>query len=1106
MEMDDKKQTLMPYALLLIFLILATGIIWAGYFYYRQYESHYRLEVERQLAAIGDLKADELTQWRRERLADARVFYKNPVFAGLVQHTFESPRDTEARTQLRAWLNQLQAYDQYDRILLLDNRAGERLSIPDTREPICPLLRQKALETLASGEVTMLDFHRDTEEEAIRLTLLIPILSPKAGSPVLGILVLNIDPELYLYPFIKRWPTWSRTAETLLVRREGNEVLHLNDLRFQTNTALNLRFSLEHQDLTAVKAVLGQTGIVEGRDYLGDKVLADIRPIPDSPWFLVARMDIAEVYAPLEEKQKIMIVLIGVLLLLMGTGLGLVWRHQRARYYRAQYKAEEALRRREQDFSVLVENAQDMIVRFDTDLRHVYCNTAVEQHLGVPPRMFIGKTPLETGGPREQTEFADGSLRKVLETGEAQEVEQSYPLPSGPKFFHTRIVPERDKQGRIEFLLAISRDITERKRTEEALRKSEEKYRLLVDSADEAILVAQDGRLKFVNRMTLKLTGYPEQELTTRPFPDFIHADDRAMVVERYQRRLKGDTDQPKYAFRLLTRDGSIKWVEIGAVLIDWEDKPATLNFLTDITERKQAEEALRRAEEKYRSIFENAVEGIFQTSPEGRYLSVNPALARIQGYASPEELIASVTDIGKQIYVDQERRKEYLRLMLEIGIVRNFEIQTFRKDRSIVWANINARAVRDDSGTLRCFEGFLEDISGRKQAEAERLDMERKLLQTQKLESLGILAGGIAHDFNNLLMVVLGNADLALEDLSAVSPAHPMLMEIKKVALRAAELCKQMLAYAGKGAFFIKPIDLSKLVEEMGHMLEISISKKALLRYDLSKNLPAIRADAAQIRQVVMNLIINASEAIDDRGGIIAVRTGYLENDQVDLKDYPFADELAQGPYVFLEVADTGCGMNSATLAKMFDPFFTTKFTGRGLGLPAVLGIVRGHKGALKIDSAPEQGTTFHILFPAVETAIEATDSEWNGKETWKGAGLILLVDDEEPVRDLCRRMLEYIGFEVATAGDGREALEVFKKHGNRIRCVLLDLTMPYMDGGETFAELRRLDPGVRVILCSGYNEQTLTHRFFEKGLSGFIQKPYQLNDLKMKLKSVLD
>ena len=477
MEMDDKKQTLIPYALLLIFLILATGIIWAGYFYYRHYENNYRLEVERQLSAIGELKAGELTQWRRERLADARVFYKNPVFVGLVQRTFESPGDTEARTQLRAWLNQLQAYDQYDRILLLDNRAGERLSIPDTREPIYPLLRQKALETLASGEVTMLDFHRNAEKGTIHLNVLIPILSPKAGSPVLGILVLNINPEKYLYPFIKRWPTWSRTAETLLVRREGNEVLHLNDLRFQPDTALNLRFSLEHQDLPAVKAVLGQTGIVEGRDYRGDRVLADIRPIPGSPWFLVARMDIAEVYASLKEKQKIMIVLISALLLLMGTGLGMVWRHQRARFYRALYRAEEALRRREQDFSILIENAQDMIVRFDTDLRHVYCNAAVEQHLGVPPRMFIGKTLLETGGPREQAEFADGSLRKVLETGEAQEVEQSYPLPSGQKFFHTRIVPERDKQGRIEFLLAISRDVTERKQTEKALRESELRFK-----------------------------------------------------------------------------------------------------------------------------------------------------------------------------------------------------------------------------------------------------------------------------------------------------------------------------------------------------------------------------------------------------------------------------------------------------------------------------------------------------------------------------------------------------------------------------------------------------------------------------------------------------
>ncbi|RPI75256.1 MAG: PAS domain-containing sensor histidine kinase [Desulfobacteraceae bacterium] len=1226
MEMNDKKQTLLPYALLSIFLILATGIVWAGYFYYRLYANQYRLEVERELSSIGELKAGELTQWRRERLADARIFYKNSVFSGLVQRAFENPRDTETRTQLRAWLDQLQAYDQYDRICLLDTQAGERLAIPDTQEPICSLLRQKALETLASGEITIVDFHRDPKNGSIRLSLLVPILSPKPGSPALGVLALDIDPEKYLYPFIKRWPVWSRTAETLLVRREGNEVLYLNDLRFRPHTALNLRFPLEHQDLTGAKAVLGQTGIVEGRDYLGDRTLADIRPIPDSPWFLVARMDMAELYAPLKEKQKIMIALIGALLLLTGTGLGMAWRHQRALYYRVKLKATEALQESEARFRNMFLSHRAVMLLIEPQSGAILdANPAAEQFYGYPlarlhamniadinmlpadqvtrerqraleekRNYFVFPHRLADGRirtvevrsspfllkdqpvlfsiihditERTQTEEAlresderyktlfykalDGicladadtgriidcnrALAALVERERAELIGRSQKILHPPHDDRTAYSPTfkqhlTDKEGEIletqvvtrtgivkeveikanylnlqnrKMLQGVFRDITERKRAEEALRKSEEKYRLLVDSTDELIVIAQNGRLKFVNRMVKTLTGFSEQELTTRPFPDFVHPDDRGIVVDNYKRRLKGEVFSNRYTFRLLMSDGSFKWLEmIDVILIDWEGKPATLSFLANITMRKQAEEDLRKSEEKYRCIVELVREGIWALDSQGLTTYVNPRMAEILGYTIEEIMGKRAIDFmnPKEIgdaNLKLERRKQ--------GVAEKYEREYVRKDGRPVHTLISVLPLTDKLGAYSGSLAVLTDITERKRIEEEKRNLEIKMQQTQKLESLGVLAGGIAHDFNNLLMVVLGNADLALEDLSAVSPAHPMLTAIKKVALRAAELCKQMLAYAGKGAFSIKPIDLNKLVEEMGHMLEISISKKALLQYDLSKNLPAIRADAAQIRQVVMNLIINASEAIDDRGGIVSIRTGFSQNDQVDLKEYPFTDDLAPGPYVFMEVADTGCGMDSATVVKIFDPFFTTKFTGRGLGLPAVLGIVRSHQGALKIDSTPGQGTTFRILFPAVQTAIETIGPEKNGEETWRGRGLILLADDEEPVRDLCGRMLEYMGFEVVTADNGREALKIFEKYGSRIRCVLLDLTMPHMDGGEAFAELRRLDPGVRVILCSGYNEQTLVNGFFEKGLSGFIQKPYQMNELKMKLKSVL-
>ncbi len=397
-------------------------------------------------------------------------------------------------------------------------------------------------------------------------------------------------------------------------------------------------------------------------------------------------------------------------------------------------------------------------------------------------------------------------------------------------------------------------------------------------------------------------------------------------------------------------------------------------------------------------------------------------------------------------------------------------------------------------------------DITERKRAEEDRRKLEAQIQHAQKLESLGVLAGGIAHDFNNLLLVVLGHADLALQDLSRVAPARESVDEIKKAAMRASELTGQLLAYSGKGQFVVTSIDLNEVIQEMGHLLQISISKKVVLRYDLEDSLPAIDADATQIRQILMNLITNASEAVGDKSGVVSITTGMVEATREYLQTVYMSGELAEGYYVFLEVSDTGCGMDEETQSKLFDPFFTTKFAGRGLGLAAVLGIVRGHRGAIKVYSEPGEGTTFKVLLPCGEQPAPPVGVEGvEPAEAWKGSATVLVVDDEETVRNIAKRMLEKIGFTVLTAADGREAVEVFGEHPDEIATVLLDMTMPHLNGEETFRELRRIRPEVRVILSSGYNEQEATNRFTGKGLAGFIQKPYEYSKLVAEFRGVL-
>ncbi|RUQ31308.1 MAG: response regulator [Candidatus Competibacteraceae bacterium] len=399
-------------------------------------------------------------------------------------------------------------------------------------------------------------------------------------------------------------------------------------------------------------------------------------------------------------------------------------------------------------------------------------------------------------------------------------------------------------------------------------------------------------------------------------------------------------------------------------------------------------------------------------------------------------------------------------------------------------------------------------DITERKWAEEKRLQMERQMQQTQKLESLGVLAGGIAHDFNNLLTIILGNASLALDEMPSLSPARDSLKAIEATSLRAAELCRQMLAYSGKGRFVIENIRMNDLIGEMISLLKASISKKAILNLNLKEPLPPLRGDPSQIRQVLMNLVFNASEAIGEHGGVITISTGMMECSNEDISEIYLDDNLTEGLYVWLEVSDTGCGMDHETQRRIFEPFFTTKFTGRGLGLSAVLGIVRGHKGALKVYSEPGRGTTFKVLFPAAESdrPLVPQSSSNTQHSDWKGAGTVLLVDDEESVRNLGNRMLERLGFKVLIAVDGQQALETFRELHNEIVLVILDLTMPYMDGEETFRELRRIDQKVRVIMSSGYTESEITPRFAGKRLSGFLQKPYTLDTLTQRLRDVLD
>src|SRR6478736_7700613 len=434
------------------------------------------------------------------------------------------------------------------------------------------------------------------------------------------------------------------------------------------------------------------------------------------------------------------------------------------------------------------------------------------------------------------------------------------------------------------------------------------------------------------------------------------------------------------------------------------------------------------------------------------------------------------------------------------------FEETIERSDGSRVIVLTNAVPLLDDQGRPRGCVATYQDITPLVEMEQRRREMDRKLQDTQKLESLGVLAGGIAHDFNNLLTGILGNASLARLELPNHSAMLPHLQQIEQAAHRAADLCQQMLAYSGKGRFVVQQLDLNELVRHTTHLLTISISKKCALQFNLVPGLPPVTADATQLRQIIMNLVINASEAIGEHSGTITVTTSAARVDDNYLATLLHPGDLVPGEYVCLEVSDTGSGMDAATLQRIFEPFFTTKFTGRGLGLAAVHGIVRGHKGAIKVYSEPGRGSTFKLFLPRAEgAALTAIVAPPPTDTTWRGRGHVLIVDDEEPVRAVAARMLGALGFTTEVAVDGRVAVEQFRRDPTDYALVLLDLTMPHMDGEETFRQLRHLDPTVKVLLMSGYNQQDAVGRFTGKGLAGFVQKPFEIERILIAVRAVL-
>jgi PAS domain S-box-containing protein len=616
----------------------------------------------------------------------------------------------------------------------------------------------------------------------------------------------------------------------------------------------------------------------------------------------------------------------------------------------------------------------------------------------------------------------------------------------------------------------------------------------IVESSDDAIVSKTlEGVILTWNTGAERLYGYSASEAIGRAMTMLLPEDRPSEEAEILARIGRGERVEH---FETVRRTKSGERVNVSLTISPTRDEAGRIcgasHIARNISDRKRVEERLHQLA----AIVESSEDAIVSKTLEGVILTWNAGAERLYGYTASEAIGREMT-----MLLPEDRPDEEAEILARIGRgerVEHFETVRRTKGGQRVDVSLTISPTRNREGEITGASHVARDITDRK-----RLD--EQLRHTQKLESLGVLAGGVAHDFNNLLTGILGNTSLALETLSSSNPARSLLRDVLQASERASTLTRQLLAYAGKGNFLVEPINLSELIREIGRLIQTSISKNVQLRLELRDDIPSVIADGSQMQQIIMNLVINGAEAIGtEANGTVLVTTGSQQVDEQYLSNaLGERSGLAPGTYVTLEVHDTGCGMDDATLARIFDPFFTTKFTGRGLGLSAVQGIVRGHKGTMKVYSRPGRGTTFKVLLPATTEAV--TTEPTVPLSPVASGQLVLVVDDEEIIRKTAKSMLERHGYTVVVAEDGLRAVELFHVLGDKVALVLLDMTMPVMSGEEAFRRLKEIVPDVRVLLSSGYNESEAIRRFTGKGLAGFIQKPYSSTVLSEKLHSIL-
>lgn len=1016
------ERRLLALAAALVFVISG-----AGWLAFQSQRAAARQQAQEMLAGVADLKTVQIAQWMKERRDEAQL----ALHKRSLRQFLQEPDNGPLRVELLEWMNACKDLRAYSSVVLFDAAGTVRLAALGSTSLEGVLCREQFEAALTAKDVMASDLHRADVNQPIHLSFWVPIRNPAApDAPAMGALLFQIDPHQFLYPLVQKWPAPSRTAETLLIRREGHEALFLNELRHRTNAELQLRLPANDPDLPAAMALRGHEGVTEGVDYRGVPVLAALRSIPGTAWHMVSKVDQEEIYGAVHRTAWVIAIVTALLLLTSLLCVTMLWRQHILNTTRGELseRKEHArqLERLNRLYTALSEVNQAVVRATDREaLCHKVCEIAVQ--FGGFKLAWIGWQDPETH-----------HIRPTACAGVSLAVAGDLCGPSG----------DDGAQGCV------------------------------------CVEVLRTGQPAIINDLA-------SDDRVQAQRAEYQRAGLRSGAV--FPIRLRGEV-RGVFAVYSAERD-FLRAKEIHLLKETAEDLSFAFGHLADLAERQRAEEKLRETSDRLRLATRAAKVGIWDWDIVNDRMTWDEAMHQL--YGSMPGWFAGTNESWLRKIHPEDRARVEAEVQMAFRQEKEFDTE-FRivwPDRSVHVIKGNGLVQYDAAGQPKSMLGTNWDITEQKQLAAQ-------MLRSQRMESLGALAGGVAHDLNNILTPIKMGVSL-MESKPLDAEGLEMLDIMKHGARRGAEIVKQLLVFGRGVEGSFAPLNLRHLFHEMGKIMQETFPKNLFLKVEAQAELWPLSGNHTHLHQVLMNLCVNARDAMPN-GGELTLIAENVELEESSVRTMP---GTRPGPHVLLLVRDTGTGIAPEHLEKIFDPFFTTKELGKGtgLGLAAVQGIVRSHRGFIRVDSQVGQGTEFRIFFPALCDQIAANQTA-SPATLLRGQGeLILVVDDEVDVRKSLTWALVKNGYHVVTAGNGVEGARLFAERSREIKAVITDLAMPQADGIALVREIKRGYPQTKIIVSTGLSVEEQVKELKALGVARILNKPYPAKIILQVLREVL-